>query len=190
MKKTILRGQVQEDQVGLGAFTAPILLAAPNGRNPDSQNFPLGTFLTPGKHRTEKRGFLWPCLDNSGSQGHRSIKRNRAEVLNLQGCGRTPNLGCRANRPVLPAVGVGYSSTEAVTIDDGCDDSAVQDLLRSCGVKSLRDEGREGFIAVPKALDAKPLLIARPAAVAKIVRNLILEGLFFHMTYLHDRMAA
>jgi len=41
MKKTILRGQVQEDQVGLGAFTAPILLAAPNGRNPDSQNFPL-----------------------------------------------------------------------------------------------------------------------------------------------------
>ena len=174
---------------GLGAFTRITLLAAPNGRNPDGQNLRLGTFLTLGKNRTEKLGLLRPCLDDSGPQGYRPIKRNRAEVVNLQRCGCTPNLGRRANRPVLPAVGVGYGSAEAVAIDDGCDDSAVQDMLWPCGVKSLRDEGREGFIAVPKALDAEPLFVARPAAVAKVIRNLILEGLFFHMTYLHDRIA-
>src|SRR5512139_3445665 len=90
------------------------LLAPPNGRNSNGQNLPPGTFLTLGKHRTEKLGSLWPCLDDSGSQGDRPIKRNRAEVVNLEGCGCTPDLGRRANRPILPAVGVGDGSAEAV----------------------------------------------------------------------------
>src|SRR5688572_8020079 len=111
------------------------------------------------------------------------------EVVNPQGRGCTPNLGRRTNRPVLPAVAVGYGSADAVAIDDGRDDSAVQKLRWSRAMKSVRHEGRDGFLAVPKALDAEPLFVARPAAIAEVVRNLILEGLFFHRKYLHDRIA-
>src|SRR5262245_62426613 len=70
---------------------------------------------------------------------------------------------------------MGDCGADGVAVDQGGNDAAVEDVARTCRVIRGRLEDAQGLVASPDAADTQPDRVPRPAPVAEIIRNLVLE---------------
>jgi hypothetical protein len=76
------------------------------------------------------------------------VDRRGPFVRDRQRSGREPDRLARADRPARPAVRVRHRGTDAVAVEDGRDDPAVQDVGRPRHVLGTRAERRQRFIGI------------------------------------------
>src|SRR6266542_2729260 len=67
-----------------------------------------------------------------------------------------------------------------MTVDQGRNNPAVDDIFASATVMRLGIPGGDGLVTVPEALDLQALLIIRGAAVTVTNRALVLKSPFPH----------
>src|SRR5262245_43878179 len=70
---------------------------------------------------------------------------------------------------------MGDCGADGVAVDQGSNDAAIEDVARTCSVIRGRLEDAQGLVASPDAADTQPDRVPRPAPVAEILRDLVLE---------------
>ena len=153
----------------------PTLGIAPLWGNADGHEFGGRTFITPGVKGAGDDclapfGFLHSC-----AQFHRTGDRSGPQIADLEGGRDTPDAGLAIHGTLLDTVMAGDCKAHGVTVDDGGDNAAVEDVFRPRGVLWRGPPDADSFIAVPLTLDLQTLLVERSTPPAMISWDEVLE---------------
>lgn len=98
----------------------------------------------------------------------------------MQRTGCVPDQRFGVQRAAFAPVGIGNGRAHTVAVDEGGDDAAVEDTLRSGHVLGSRLPSADGFVTFPITLDVHAVRIEAAAAPTVVFGKFILNGALFH----------